>query len=700
MSVSDPSSPFPRHLPGTEIVAFGPFRFDHAERVLKRDGEEIRLPPRVVGVLQFLLERQGKVVSKQALIDGVWNGTSVTETSLTEAISILRQALGDDAQDPRYLETVHRRGYRFRHEAVTAVTIESRRTDMKALWLIGALLIVVVAAIAVRRTPNPPRPSHVTIATAGELMEWSSLAISPNGRDIVYVAKQGETAMLHHRSLDGFESRAIAGTKDAFHPFFSPDGAWAGYFSAGKLMKVKLEGGDPITICRAIGVGGATWTRDGWIIFGGKAGGLSRVPDGGGNPETLTVPDSVAGEVAHMAPEVLPDGKSVLFTIFSTTVHAAKVAVLSLETKQRRVILEHAGGARYVPGGYLIYSSSDGVRVAPFDAREARVTGAPVDVLRDVMANPFSGTLNLSIASDGTIVYFAGETKETPARELVRRDAAGRFTPLPTPQRYYRNLELAPDGEHAAVTVLQEDRSDVWMADLRNGTLNRLSFEGFNIEPVWSPDNRWVYYASNRLGPYNIFRRRANGEGAEERLLESRVHQYPLFWSPDGRVLVIAQSNPDTGLDIHLLERAPDGSWKNRPFVRTPNADLLAEVSPDGKWIAYESYDGNAWNIYLQDFPEGRGKWQMSTDGGGQPFWSSDGATLYYENGNQVIGVPLTFRVGGVERGRDVTIADKTFALAQRGRTAGELTMIRTKEKPETKRELRMVTGWAGGLTR
>ena len=710
MSIPDTGSPFPRHLPGTEIVEFGPFRFDHAERVLMRDGEEIRLPPRVIGVLQFLLERQGKVVSKQALIDGVWNGTAVTETSLTEAISILRQALGDDAQDPRYLETVHRRGYRFRNAGgspaepaastppVGSETLPAQPARTPA-FLIGAIVLVaiVVAVIATRRSAPPQKPAHVTIGTVGELKEWSSLAVSPSGRDVIYVARQNGEVMLYHRSLDDFESRLIAGTSNAFYPFFSPDGEWVGYFANGKLMKVKLKGGVPITVCRAIGNGGATWTRDGSIIFASPIGGLSRVSAEGGTPETLTVPDSVAGEVGHVAPQILPDGKSVLFTIFATTVHRAKIAVLSLETKQRRVILEHAGGARYIPGGYLVYSSSDAVRVAKFDAATQRV-GAQVDVMRDVMANPFSGVLQLSVADDGTIVYFSGETKETPVRELVQRDASGRITTIPAPLRYYRNLELAPDGQRAAVTILQEDRSDVWMADLRNGTLNRLSFEGFNIEPVWSPDGEWVYYASNRSGPYNIYRRRANGQGAEERLLVSARHQYPLFWSPDGTILVISQSNPVTGIDIHLLERAPGGGWKNRPFVQTVDSDLVAEVSPDGKWIAYASYEGSDWTIYLQDFPEGRGKWQMSTEGGWQPFWSADGATLYFESGEKLVGVPLTFRVGGVERGREIAIKDESFALTQRGAAPGTFTIIRTKEEPEPKRELRMISGWSETL--
>ena len=221
MSITDTGSPFPRHLPGAETVEFGPFRFDHAKRVLTRDGEEIRLPPRVVGLLQFLLERQGKVVSKQALIDGVWSGTAVTETSLTEAISVLRQALGDDAQDPRYLETVHRRGYRFRKAgvsptgppAVAAETAAAQPARTRALTIAGAIVVIIAIAVAIavilwRSAPQKPKPTHVTIATVGELMEWSSLAISPNGRDVIYAAKQNGEAMLYHRSLDSFESRA------------------------------------------------------------------------------------------------------------------------------------------------------------------------------------------------------------------------------------------------------------------------------------------------------------------------------------------------------------------------------------------------------------------------------------------------------------------------------------------------------------
>jgi serine/threonine-protein kinase len=708
MSLPDSSSPFPQHLPEAVTVEFGPFRFDHGERVLMRDGEEIRLPPRVIGVLQFLLERKGKVVSKQALMDGVWGETAVSETSLTEAISLLRQALGDDAQDPKYLETVHRRGYRIRSVAPAAAADDVDRSTagvrkpaappMRAI-AIAVLALIIVAAIAwiAARWPRqaPPRPTHVTIATIGNLKEWSSLAISPNGRDVVYVAKDGEHGMLHHRSLDGFETRIIGGTKDASNPFFSPDGEWVAYVSGGRLMKVKLTGGVPIAIGGGATHGGGTWTRDGSIIYTNSVGALARISAEGGTPEALTVPDSVAGEVGHVAPDLLPGGKSVLFTIFSTTVHAAKVAVLSLETRERRVILEHAGGARYIPGGYLVYSSSDAVRVVPFDPDEARVTGPPIDVLPDVMANPFSGVLHLSVAGDGTLVYFSGGTKETPVREIVRRDAEGRITPFPTPVRYYRNLELAPDGRRAAVTILEEDRSDVWLADLQNGTLNRLTFAGFNIEPVWSPDGEWIYYASNRAGPYNIYRRRADGEGAEERILESRLHQYPFFWSPDGRILVIGQSNPVTGLDLHLLERGGDGSWKNRPFVRSPGSDLVAEVSPDGRWIAYATYEGNDWNIFLQDFPGGRGKWQISTDGGWQPFWSANGATLYYESGEKLVGVPLAFTEGGVQRGREVAIDDESFALAQRGAAADELTLIRTKEQPEPPRELRMITSWS-----
>ncbi len=711
MSVTPAGTPFPHHLRGASTVEFGPFRFDHAERVLTRDGEEIRLPPRVLGVLQFLLERQGKVVSKQALLDAVWGDTAVTETSLTEAISLLRQALVDDAQSPRYLQTVHRRGYRFIADVTAPADIASEpisaapappsgkrardRALLFAIAIIATLAIAVIAFLATRRAVPPV--SHVTISTGdpAALAEWSSLAISPDGRDIVFVAKNGGKRMLYHQSLDGFESRQIAGTDDAYYPFFSPDGEWVAYFQAGRLSKVKLDGGAPITICAANDAGGGTWGDDGSIVFSNSIGGLSRVPADGGEPETLTLPDNTLGEMRHDAPQSLPGGRSILFTIFSTTVHSAKVAVLSLENKQKRVVLDHAGGAVYT-SGYIIYSSSDGVRVAPFDAANGKITGSPFATLQDVMDDPFSGRLHLSAASDGTIIYYS-DSDETSVRELVRRDAAGRLTPLPTPPRYYRNLEPAPDGRRAAVTILDGERSDVWVADLETGTLNRLTFDGFNLEPVWSPDGEWVYYASNRAGAYNIYRRRASGKDAEERVLVSEHHQYPAWWSPDGSILVVGETDPRTSFDILLLRRGSDGSWVKRPFANTPAKEYVAEVSPDGQWIVYASSDGVAWNVFVQDFPDGRGKWQISTEGGHQPFWSADGRTLYYENDNRIVAVPLTFEAGGLQRGREQYLPDESFALVRRGPAPGELLAIRTKEE-RARRELRMITGWAASL--
>lgn len=713
MSIADLQQEQVRTPAELSVYRFGRFRYDARERILVSDDGEIALPPRVVGVLHVLLENSGRIVGKSEIIDAVWGGTFVSETSLSEAVSVLRQALGDDAQTPQFVQTVHRRGYRF----VAAVATETPQTAASAssppvvisgprrhtlpILLGVALFLVAVAGFFAGRQLRDPvvaaPPVHFSVPPPpGTMMtRWAaSTAISPNGRDIVFVAGSDEELALYHRSLDTFVTRRLPGTEGATTPFFSPDGKWLGFFSKDALKKMQLRGGVAIDVIKIAGALGATWTEDHQIIFGSEFSGLKRVSADGGTVEVLTTPDAARGEVVHAWPHLLPGGKALVFTIHANTLATSKVAALSLSSRKIEQIVTGGAGAQYAPSGYLVYARSDAVAALRFDAAALRVEGAPFAISGDVATHPFAGLLQLAIARNGTMVYLPSSSN-FPLRELYRLRADGAAERLAPPQRLYRNLDVAPDGRRAAVTILEHGRSDVWIANLDTGTLQRLTFEGFNIEPVWSRDGEWVYYASNRSGPYQIYRRRATGEGAEERVMASRRHQYPFSWSPDGTRLVYGEAHPERRMDIWVREKTATG-WSQRPLVQTAGSDFHAEISPDGKWLTYDSDESGRYDVFLQEFPRGEGKRQVSSSGGDESFWSPDGSKLYFHSAGALYALDFPS-----PNAAPVKVLERTdVVFARQGRGSDPATFIRQVNKFGQPDELRVVVGWSDTLAR
>jgi Tol biopolymer transport system component/DNA-binding winged helix-turn-helix (wHTH) protein len=710
---SDERRPNAVHAPA---VDFGPFHYDPAQGVLSSNGEEISLPPRVVAVFNVLLEHRGRVVTKQKLIDRVWPGTYVTDTSVSEAISQLRQALGDDAQEPRYVQTMHRRGYRFIAPIPLPRAAMEARNDgtprepdvhpqrRTGTWIIAATIAAAVIAgwmahswsssLSIRPSP----PVHLTLALGeGEAFEpyAASLAISPDGADVFYVAERDGKSMLHRRPLNRFESTPLEGTEGATMPFVSPDGKWIGFLAGPRLMKMNLAGGVPVPICKAGKVFGAAWTPDGNIIFAAWLSGLRMVSADGGPVRMLATPNPKRGEIGYVWPELLPDGRSVLFTALSNTAGSARVVLLSLASGEQRVLLERGAGAKYVSSGHLLYVRDNVVEAVAFDVRRRRIHGSPFPILRDVATNAFAGLLQLVVSRSGAIVYAPG-APAPPNRTLMQLNDDGSTAAVPSPPRLYRNVETSPDDRRVAVTVVEDGRSDVWITDLRTGTMQRITSDAFNIEPVWSPDGEWIYFASDRQGPFNIYRRLASGTGPIERVMASDRHQYPLFWAPDGKRLVYGETHADTALDIWLHDLSGHKP-EQRVLVATRGFDYEATVSPDGRWLLYESDEGGEQEVYLQQFPEGTGRRQISTSGGTQAFWSSDGRTIYYQNGETVYAVPVTLdpelRVGKPEK-----VIEESIMIAQRAAPPARLTYIREAKDAGKSRELRVILGARGLL--
>jgi DNA-binding winged helix-turn-helix (wHTH) protein/Tol biopolymer transport system component len=740
------------HPAAASTVAFGGFLFDRANGILSRGGEEVPLPPRALGVLSFLLDRPGRVVSKQALLDGVWNGAYVTETSLSEAVSLLRQALGDDAQRPLYIQTVHRRGYRFiaplrpeeapgpreaaphpagRGDAPTPAAepggerrfatavgtgarpaAESpahprRRALVRGAALAGTLALVAGGFLAGRLTrpgegAAPAPQTRFAFAPPGgnELLSYTpSLAVSPDGRRIVYAAagQADGDHWLFERPLGATTSRRIPGSRGAMAPFFSPDGTALAFFAEGELRTLPLGGGTPVSLAEAR-EGGGSWGGDGTIVFSSdKQDSLFVVPAAGGAPRRLTRPDPARGEIAHWWPQRLPGAEAVVFTAWHSTLHDARVEWLSLRTGERRTLVSGGAGGRYA-AGRLLWARPDGtVLAAPFDVAAGRLTAPPAPLQAGVATHPFWGFTQL--ATGGETLAFLPAGPPLGQRRLVRFDGTA-ARDLPAPVRFYRNLRVGPRGKLAA-TLLDRDRSDVWLVDPMDGALSRLTFEAFNIEPVWSPDGEWVAFASNRTGAFNVHRRRADGSAPPELLMPSARHQHPVSWSPDGRELLFGEIAPETGFDVWVLDLA---TRRTRPLLRAPGHELYPAFSPDGRWVAYLVEHDGRWEVMVRSYPfapGGGGSWQVSVDGGAEATWRPDGRALIYRRGPKVWEVPVAPEGRELNPGAPRRVLQRDDLVLVAAAPAGGLYAIvedRAKQLGAAPREIQVVVGWESAL--
>ena len=507
-----------------------------------------------------------------------------------------------------------------------------------------AVVAVVLAAIAFRGEAGPAI-TRLSIALPPGQEITSSPAISDDGRIIAYAAQQGtDEPQLYLRRLDSFEARAVAGSSGAAQPFFSPDGKWVAFFAEGQLRKVEVAGGTPISLAEAAVPFGGTWHQDDTIIYAASLGsGLLRVPASGGTPESFTKPDGAAEGYAHVYPQVLPGGQSVLFTIWGQTQGAA---VLSLDSGQWRMVLpsttfaapifDGAGGST---GRLLVIDQAAGIRTAPFDAAHPTRTSADTSVLADVYHDVGNDRGWLAVSKTGAAVY----APANPAKSsLVWVDQEGTTESLGVDQDVYQEVRLSPDGIKAAV----RQGLDLWIHDLQRGTRSRLTpANTFSVMPRWSSDGTRIIFASNRGGDWDIYSQPTDGSGPAEALLSRPYDQFPTSVSADGTVLY-QEINPKTGIDLWTL--SPDGLSQERmtsPFRVTPFNEEGGEVSPgpEGgpRWVAYTSNESGRSEIYVQSYPSGGNRTPVSTGGGSLPRWSRDGRDLFYITGDTVAAVAI-----------------------------------------------------------
>jgi eukaryotic-like serine/threonine-protein kinase len=528
-----------------------------------------------------------------------------------------------------------------------------RKLGRRALILsVGIFLLgAAVASLAVWNIkPSPPQPVTRTVITLPSGQELAgleagpSVALSPDGTHLAYVARQGGTQQLYLRAMDSLETKAIPGTEGGIIPFFSPDGQWLGFFAGGKLKKISVGGGVALTLGDAVQPRGASWGKQGMIAFAPTAiSVLQLVSASGGAPQPLTRLGK--GENGQRWPEFLPGGKAVLFTagtalpdIFTN----AQVAAQPVGTGERRNLIQEGTLPHYAPSGHLVYAQGGNLLAVPFDPQRLRATGAAVPVVEGVLQSPVTGAAQYSFSAAGSLVYVPGGI-QTAQRRLVWVTRSGTEQLLAAPVHGYANPRLSPDGRQVAVGIT-ESESHIWLYDLSQETLTRLTFEGkLNNRPVWTSDGKRIAFVSNKEGPQNLYWQLADGSGGLERLTTSDETQTPNSWSPDGQLLAFLVVNPATGLDIWVLRM---GDRKAQPFLRTPFNEGAPRFSPDGRWLAYVSDESGHIEIYVQPYPGPGGKWQISTDGGTEPVWNPSGRELFYRSGDKMMAVDIATQHG------------------------------------------------------
>jgi Tol biopolymer transport system component len=486
------------------------------------------------------------------------------------------------------------------------------------------------------------------------LSPTSRLALSPDGQRLAFAAARADgRPRLFIRNLSELQAAEIAGTDGALLPFWAPDSRSVGFVANGALKRVDLGGGSVRTLAPMAAPAPASWSRDGVILFTpSRTSGLQRIPAYGGTPQPVTTPDASKGEMAHVAPFFLPDGQHFMYLSLTRTVSGRSVPgatyVASLEgAEPPRPILERGSNVAYA-AGRLIFGRESTLMAQPFDPTALKLAGEPSPIVDRVIKGgyfAYGQGLAFSVSDDGTVAYQAGEATV----ELTWFDRQGKRAGRvgdPLPPDAFADVSLARDGRRAAVNGFDVavQAASVWSYDLARGLRTRVTFEKVDtLAPVVAPDGRRLVYASRRHGPLDLFVRSIDGGGTDAELLTSSEDKYPMSWSRDGRYLLYVVNPPGELWALPL-----SGGGKPFPIVRGPFSVPTAQLSPDGRWIAYASTESGRSEIYLTEFPKPVTKTVVSTAEGDHPRWRADGTELFFRSRGMLMAAAVATGSGRI----------------------------------------------------
>ncbi len=604
--------------------------------------------------------------------------------------------------------------------------------NARLAWTAAALLLVALAAAVIslavvylRQSWRPEARGTKLSLLPPEKTSFGHVALSPDGKWLAFTGATGGKVQIWVRALDSLEANALAGTAGATYPFWSPDSRWIGFFADGRVKKIDASGGLAQPLYETPSIAGGSWSQDGVILIArGGPGSISRISAKGGEEavQVATI-DRARLETNLLFPVFLPDGHHFLYTVRSGQKEIRGVYLGSLDdprVKQR--LLGDATCARYVAvsgasegdgAGWLIFGRDDALLAQPFDSRRLQLTGEPFPISQHVGHDPKNTDyVNFSVSDNGVLVFDPSVDRQR--RQYLWVDRSGKPARSLDVAGSVGNPWLSPDEKRFVADRVdpQTNTTDLWLCDVMGGNAARFTFDpGNDFSPVWSPDGRLIVWSSNREGFQNLYQKAASGAGQDTLLFKSDHPKFPSDWSQDGRFIIYHQANPETKFDVWVLTfdgsgGKPSDEPKPFPGLQTEASETAATLSPDERWLAYASDESSRFEVYVQSFPSGGGKRQVSIGGGHNPRWRRDGKELfYYSSDGKLMAVPVesgeSFEAGAAVslfefRGGSSAISSAAYAVTG----DGQRFLLNAIVESEAAAPLTVALNWTADLKR
>ena len=588
--------------------------------------------------------------------------------------------------------------------AIAAAPPRSTARDrvMRSALMIFAIVLGIVAGSFLRAPVSPEGsirtvinpPEKTTLNLTGD--SAGPPVLSPDGSAIAFSATGADgKAALWVRPMNLLEARMLPSTEGAIFPFWSPDGRSLGFFAGSKLKTIDLNGGSAQVICDAsLGRGGA-WGPGGVILFSpSPSDPLMRVSINGGTPVPITKIDT-ALHTSHRWPFFLPDGKHFLYLALHHDPSKSannELYYASLDGRENRPLFRSQANAVYADG-FLLFARGNQLMAQPFDPASGKLSGEPQDLAKGIMNDASTWHMDASASSGGLLVFGSGASGDL---QLVWMNNSGKeISTVADKLEELQGAVVSPQGDRIALQI-DAGENDIWVLDLSRGVRTRLTFGPVaNTSPVWSPDGKWIAYASPRTGRFNLYRKPSDGSGAEELLLTDDQGIDPSDWSHDGKYLIYTRGGP-TGQTWALPlqgERKPSMVLSRGAF---------AKFSPDGRWLAYTSDESGAFEVYVVAFGGGQAKYQVSANAGQLPRWSRDGKELYFLDATfDIFAVPVRDAGGALQFGVPQTVVSNWSApLAFYDVAPDGKKILLNRIAQQVSQSVTVVTSFTAGLKR